>query len=103
MFTDLVDQVRTRGLPQVGNAAAEQGKLGALQLRQVERERDLTLEPWLDSVAVGGSNVNRICARPGCDMQVVELAVNLVLTEILPPDVSGNRSRNQQEGKSSGR
>src|SRR5580704_12107874 len=53
VLADLIDQVRAGNLAEVGYAATDQREVGALQFGQVERKRDLSLEPRLDRVAVG--------------------------------------------------
>src|ERR1700757_3551047 len=42
-----IDQMRAWCLAKIGNAAAQQRKLRVLKFRQIEREGNLPLEPWL--------------------------------------------------------
>ena len=53
MLTKAIDQMRARRLGKIANAAAYKGKIRALQFRQVETERNLSLEPRFYSVPVG--------------------------------------------------
>src|SRR5450432_4600352 len=76
MLAHLIDQVRARSLSQVSDAPADQRELRTLQLRQIEAEGNLALEPRLHRVAVRGDDVDRSCAGQGTHMQVSQFAVN---------------------------
>src|SRR5689334_3041525 len=52
VFADLVDQLGTRRLVKVRQAATNQGKSRILQFGQIKCERNLTLKPGLDGVTV---------------------------------------------------
>src|SRR5208283_5643535 len=54
VLSEFVNHLRARGLVKVGHSASEQRELRVLQLRQIEREGDLPLKPWLHGVPVGG-------------------------------------------------
>ena len=54
MLAQLKYQMGSRGLVKVENATAQQSEIRTRQLRQVKGERDLSLKPWLDGVAIGG-------------------------------------------------
>src|ERR1700747_2062617 len=53
----LIDKMRPGCLAKVGNTAPQQRKLGVLKFRQIERERNPSLEPRLYRVPICGNHI----------------------------------------------
>ena len=62
VFANLVDQLRSGRLAEVGDAATDEGEFWVLQFGQIEGERDFSLEPGLHGVAIGRDHVDGIRA-----------------------------------------
>ncbi len=90
MFPDLKQQVCAGALLEVRDASAEKLEWPAIQLRQVERERKLALEPRFHGVPVGRYYVNGIGAGQHRNMQVREFAQRLIATPVLQPEGRGD-------------
>src|SRR5581483_2580189 len=74
VLPNLINQVRTRSLVQIGHSSADQGEVRILQLWQIEGERNLPLEPWLHGVPVGGNHIDRSSAGQCRHVQICQLA-----------------------------
>src|SRR5579863_826597 len=96
MLADLVDQVCARCLLQISDAPSHQRELRALQLRQIKRERNLSLKPWLHRVFVGRNYVDRRCAGQRSHMQVGQLAVDAFPRGPLALNIEVRRQREDQ-------
>src|SRR5450432_2630054 len=59
VFPYIVDEMRTRRLFQIRHPPTQQRKLAILEFRQIERERNLSLEPGLYRVPVGRNHIDR--------------------------------------------
>ena len=56
------DQLGAGLLVQIDNASSDKCEVGSSKFWQAERKRNTTLEPWLDRVAVGRNDIDRIGA-----------------------------------------
>ena len=64
------DQLCGGLLMHVYESSAEKQKLGAGQFRYVEAEGNFVLKPGLDSMSIGGNNIDRVGAGKSLDVQV---------------------------------
>src|SRR5579883_1203530 len=102
MFADLKNQVRPGRLLQVRHPPSQQREIAALQLRQVEGEGNLALEPRLHRVAVAGNHVHRVGAAERRHVQVGDFAIKLLPAQFLPADIHRDHAGKQRGRKDGG-
>src|SRR5436309_8262572 len=95
MFSYFKQQLCARTLLEVGEAAADKLEWRCLQVRQVESEREFTLEPGFYRMPVGRNHVNWISAGQCRNMQVCEFAQGLLTTRVLQPNGAGNQDQHE--------
>ena len=83
MLPDLKQQVCPGAVLEVCDASAKKPERSVMQVWQVERKRQLALEPRFHRVLVGRYNVYGVGAGQRRSMQVRELAQDLITTRTL--------------------
>ena len=80
---------------EIDELAADKLEGRILQLRQVEGERQLALEPRFYRMPVGGNDVDRICAGQSGNVEVEGLRERLALRSVAKEH--GGRAHNEQQ------
>ena len=80
MFSHIKQQLCAGTLLKVGEAAADKLESRCLHIRQVESERQFTLKPGFNGMAVGRYHVNWIGAGQRRNMQVCKFTQRLLTT-----------------------
>src|SRR5215475_8200072 len=95
MFPDVEQQLCAGTLLEVGKTAPDKLEWRCLQFWQIETERQFTLKPGLNRMAVGRHHVNWISAGQRRNMQVGKFTQGLLTTRVLQPN--GARNQHQHE------
>src|SRR5262245_32389995 len=95
MFSYIKQQLCAGALLEVGEAAANKLEWRWLHVRQVESERQFTLKPGFNRMAIGRHHVNWISAGQGRNMEVGKFTESLLTTRVLQPN--GARNQDQHE------
>ena len=96
MFSYIKQQLCAGALLEVGEAAADKLEWRCLHVREVESERQFTLEPGFNRMLIGRNHVNWISAGQCRNMQVGEFAQRLLTTRVLQLNRGGNHHQHER-------